>query len=91
MCATTAYKQAALNTMDYIRRLGYSREQAHLLLSAAPVESHVAAIVDVPNACVTMGLPIHIFDRDIRPTEDGLEKRDYTNAALRSDGKRCIQ
>jgi formamidase len=62
-----------------------------LLLSAAPVEAHVAAIVDVPNACVTMGLPIHIFDRDIRPTDDGLEKREYPNAALRSDGQRCLQ
>jgi hypothetical protein len=28
MDATMAYRQAALNCMDYIRRLGYSREQA---------------------------------------------------------------
>ncbi|KAL1410349.1 hypothetical protein Q8F55_004357 [Vanrija albida] len=91
MDATVAYKQAALNTMDYLRRLGYSKEQAHLLLSAAPVESHVAAMVDVPNACVTMGLPLAIFDRDIRPTNKGIEKKEYSNAALRTDGVRCDQ
>lgn len=91
MDTTVAYKQAALNCMDYIQRLGYTREQAHLLMSAAPVESHVAAVVDIPNACVTMGLPIHIFDRDIMPSEKGLEKRDYGNAAIRSDGERCAQ
>lgn len=28
MDATVAYKQAALNAMDYLRRLGYSKEQA---------------------------------------------------------------
>ncbi|GAA6014151.1 hypothetical protein JCM10207_006114 [Rhodosporidiobolus poonsookiae] len=95
MCATTAFKQAALNTMAYLRKLGYTIEQAHLLLSAAPVESHLAAIVDVPNACVTMSLPTQIFDRDILPTapgvaENGFEKRDYGQAAIRSDGKRGI-
>lgn len=33
-----------------------------LLLSAAPVESHVGAIVDSPNACVTLSLPLGIFE-----------------------------
>lgn len=88
MDTTLAYKEAARNTMAYLKLLGYTREQAHLLLSAAPVESHVAAIVDSPNACVTMGLPTAIFDRDINPHPDGLEKRDYGQAAIRSDGQR---
>ena len=44
MDATVAFKQAALNCMAYLKKLGYTREQAHLLLAAAPVESHVAAI-----------------------------------------------
>lgn len=50
----------------------------------------MAAIVDVPNACVTMGLPVAIFDRDIAPTPDGLEKKDYGQAAIRSDGQRGL-
>lgn len=45
MDATVAFKQAALNCMAYLKKLGYTREQAHILLAAAPVESHVAAIV----------------------------------------------
>lgn len=38
------------------------RHCADLLLSAAPVESHVGAIVDSPNACVTLALPLGIFE-----------------------------
>ena len=61
-----------------------------LLLSAAPVDAHVGAIVDVPNACITMGIPTAIFDRDIMPHPDGIEKRNYGQAALRSDGLRGL-
>jgi len=73
MDATVAYKQAALNCIEYLVRLGYSREQAYLLLSAVPVDSHVASLVDSPNACVTMSLPVGIFDFDINPAEAGLK------------------
>ncbi|THH13122.1 hypothetical protein EW146_g7063 [Bondarzewia mesenterica] len=62
MDTTVAYKQAALNTIAYLQKLGYTREQAYLLLSAAPVESHVGAVVDSPNACVTLALPLGIFE-----------------------------
>jgi len=87
MCATTAYKEAAKNCIKFLQVLGYTREQAILLLTAAPVESHVAAIVDSPNACVTMELPKAIFDRDLTITAKGFEKRDYGQAAVRSDAK----
>ncbi|KAF5341735.1 hypothetical protein D9611_001319 [Ephemerocybe angulata] len=105
MDATVAYKQAALNAIAYLQKLGYStsppatdldffnnfrlptaREQAYLLLSAAPIESHVGAVVDSPNACVTIGIPTGIFDQDILPKPEGLEKRDYGQCAIRSDG-----
>ncbi|GAA5982079.1 hypothetical protein JCM5350_000637 [Sporobolomyces pararoseus] len=88
MCATTAFKQAALNTMSYLTNLGYTLEQSYLLLSAAPTEAHVAALVDVPNACVTLSLPPQIFDRNILPDgmpAEGFEKRNYGQAALRTD------
>ena len=39
---------------------------------------------------VTVSLPTAIFDRDILPHPDGLEKRDYGNCALRSDGLRSF-
>ncbi|KAI0667921.1 Acetamidase/Formamidase [Trametes maxima] len=86
MDATVAFKQATLNAITYLMKLGYTREQAYLLLSAAPVESHVGAIVDSPNACVTMALPLGIFEHDILPKEEGLTKHDFGQCAIRSDG-----
>ncbi|OCH89618.1 Acetamidase/Formamidase [Obba rivulosa] len=79
MDATVAYKQAALNAIAYLMK-------AYLLLSAAPIESHVGAIVDSPNACVTLALPLGIFEHDILPKPEGLEKKDFGQCAIRSDG-----
>lgn len=31
------------------------------------MQGHVAGIVDIPNACTTIGLPVDIFDFDITP------------------------
>jgi len=86
MDATVAYKQAALNAIAYLMKIGYTREQAYLLLSAAPVESHVGAVVDSPNACVTLALPLGIFEHDILPKPEGLEKKNFGQCAIRSDG-----
>ncbi|PAV16081.1 Acetamidase Formamidase [Pyrrhoderma noxium] len=86
MDATVAYKQAALNCIAYLMKIGYTREQAYLLLSAAPVESHVGAVVDSPNACVTLALPLGIFEHDILPKEEGLVKKEFGQCAIRSDG-----
>ncbi|CAE6423257.1 unnamed protein product [Rhizoctonia solani] len=83
MDATVAYKQAARAAIEYLHGLGYTREQAYLLMSCAPVEARIASIVDHPNASVTIGIPAEIFDRDIRPDavvaayEAGALKRDY--------------
>ncbi|KAH9481840.1 Formamidase [Psilocybe cubensis] len=86
MDASVAYKQAALNAIAYLMKIGYTREQSYLLLSAAPVESHVGAIVDSPNACVTLGIPTGIFEHDILPNPDGFAKKDFGQCAIRSDG-----
>lgn len=86
MDATVAFKQAALNAIAYLQKLGYTREQAYLLLSAAPVESHIGAVVDSPNACVTLALPLGIFEHDILPKEEGLKKLPFGQCAVRSDG-----
>ena len=64
-----------------MRKFGYNDYQIYLLLSSAPVEGHVAGIVDVPNACTTIGIPMDIFDFDIGP-EGGLIKQDMRNCAL---------
>jgi formamidase len=64
---TIAYRQAALQAINYLTNFGLSREQAYLLLSAAPIEGRIGGVVDIPNACVSLGIPLEIFDRDIRP------------------------
>lgn len=72
--ATLSYRQAVLSAIDYLTKFGYTREQAYLFLSACPVESHIASIVDIPNACCTIGIPTEVFDFDILPTEAGPKK-----------------
>jgi len=68
MDTTVAYRQASLNAIEYLKRFGYSDYQAYLLLGCAPIQGHIAGIVDIPNACTTLGVPIDIFDFDILPT-----------------------
>ena len=37
--------------------------QIYLLLSCCPCEGRISGIVDVPNACATLAIPIAIFDQ----------------------------
>ncbi|KAJ7199004.1 Acetamidase/Formamidase [Mycena pura] len=80
MDATVAYKQAAQNAIAYLMKV------RNLLLSAAPIDSHIGALVDSPNACVTLAIPTGIFDHDILPSPDGFTKKDFGQCAIRSDG-----
>lgn len=65
--ATIAYKRAVLNCIKYLSQFGYTEEQVYLLLSCIPCEGRISGIVDVPNACATLAIPLAIFDRDVRP------------------------
>lgn len=65
--ATVAYRQAALQAIEYLKHFGYTGEQAYLLLGAAPVEGRIGGIVDIPNACVSLGIPLEIFDQPLLP------------------------
>jgi len=65
--ATTAYRRACLNAIEYLKTLGYTGEQAYMLLSSAPIEGRVNGIVDIPNACCTVAIPTQIFEKDITP------------------------
>lgn len=47
MDATVAYRQSCLRIIEYLKRFGYSEYQIYLLLSCAPIQGHVAGIVDV--------------------------------------------
>ncbi|MFZ2207265.1 MAG: acetamidase/formamidase family protein, partial [Porticoccaceae bacterium] len=69
--AHVAYRRACLNAIAYLKKFGYTGEQAYAILGTAPVEGHISGIVDIPNACATLWLPTGIFDFDIRLTPQG--------------------
>src|ERR671934_2854958 len=79
--ATVAYRRACLNAVEYLRKFGYSGEQAYLLLGSAPIEGRVSGVVDIPNACCSLYLPTAIFDFDIRPNKEGPQPADRGSAA----------
>jgi formamidase len=76
-----AYRQACLNAISYLTKFGYSREQAYLILGAAPIEGCFSGVVDVPNSCATVYLPTAIFDFDIRPSAAGPQSADRGHCA----------
>jgi hypothetical protein len=47
MDATIAYRQTCLRCIEYLRRYGYDDYQIYLLLGCAPIQGHIAGIVDV--------------------------------------------
>lgn len=69
--ASLAYKNACLNAIEYLKKFGYTGEQAYMILSTAPVDGRISGIVDIPNALSTLYLPTSIFDFDIRPNKHG--------------------
>jgi len=69
--AHIAYRRACLNAIEYLKKFGYSGEQAYMILGTAPVEGRISGIVDIPNACCTLAIPTEIFDFDILPNASG--------------------
>ncbi len=82
--ATLAYKNACLNAIEYLKKFGYSGEQAYLLLGAAPVEGRISGVVDIPNACCSLYIPTAIFDFDVRPGAAGPVLADRGSCAVSS-------
>jgi formamidase len=78
--AHVAYRMACLNAIEYMKKFGYTGEQAYAILGTAPVEGRISGIVDIPNACATLYLPTEIFDFNIKPSGDGPMKM-LTNGA----------
>jgi formamidase len=80
--ATLAYRRACLNAVRYLKKFGYSGEQAYLLLGSAPIEGRISGIVDIPNACCSLYLPTAIFDFDVKPSASGPTRADRGSCAL---------
>ncbi|RLV87871.1 hypothetical protein JA9_002702 [Meyerozyma sp. JA9] len=89
LCSTTAYRQCCIRAIEYLRRFGYNDYQIYLFLSTAPIEGHIAGVVDVPNACTTLGIPMDIFDFDIRP-EAEVAELDMGNCAFVSGASHAV-
>jgi formamidase len=69
--AHIAYRRACLNAIEYLKKFGYSGEQAYMIIGTAPCEGRISGIVDIPNACCTLAIPTEIFDFDILPNAAG--------------------
>jgi formamidase len=82
--ATVAYRRACLNAVEYLKKFGYSGEQAYLLLGSAPLEGRISGVVDIPNACCSLYLPTAIFDFDIKPSAAGPVRADRGQCAVTS-------
>jgi formamidase len=82
--ATVAYRRACLNAIEYLKKFGYSGEQAYLLLGSAPIEGRISGVVDIPNACCSLYLPTAIFDFDVKPSAAGPTAADRGQCAVTS-------
>jgi len=79
-----AYQRACLHAIDYLTTFGWTPEQAYMILGAAPVEGRLSGVVDIPNSCATVYLPLDIFDVDVRPTAAGPTRVDPGQGVPRS-------
>ncbi|UWG52221.1 Acetamidase/formamidase [Halalkaliarchaeum sp. AArc-CO] len=84
MNAHVAYRRAALEAIEYLKKFGYTGEQAYMMLSTIPIEGRISGIVDVPNAVATIALPNEVFEFDITPESLG-EYEDRGQAPLTDD------
>jgi acetamidase/formamidase len=58
--ATLSARHALLNLIEILTKVGYTREQAHIIASVA-VDLRLSQLVDVPNFTVSAFLPLDIF------------------------------
>ena len=77
-----SYRMACLNAIEYLKKFGFTGEQAYAILGTAPVEGRISGIVDIPNAAATLYVPTEIFDFDIRPSANGPARASFNGADL---------
>ncbi|WP_369052774.1 formamidase [Kineococcus terrestris] len=79
-----SYQRACLHAIDYLTTFGWTREQAYMILGAAPIEGRLSGVVDIPNSCSTVYVPTAIFDVDVRPSASGPARIDPGQGVPRS-------
>jgi len=80
--ANLSYRQACLNCIEYFKKFGYTGEQIYTLISSCPCEGRINSIVDVPNACCSVSVPVDIFDFDVTPKDTKLQSADRGNVVF---------
>jgi formamidase len=78
MNSHTSYRRACLQAIDYLKKFGYTGQQALHILGTVPIEGRHSGMVDIPNSCSTLALPTGAFEFDLSPGNLG-------NAADRGD------
>jgi len=78
-----SYRNAAFSVIDYLCQFGYTREQVYILLAVAPIETRVVATANKPNFIISIGVPLAIFDFDIRPAAlvERLRGKEFQNSS----------
>ena len=72
----------------YLKKFGYTEEQAYMLMACAPVESRVLTTANKPNMGISIGLPLDIFDFDISfPASGAPSQRVFSGPAELSEEK----
>jgi len=79
-----AYRRAALEAIEYLKKFGYTGEQAYMILGTVPVEGRQSGVVDIPSACSTLAVPKAVFDFDITPDSLG-ESEDMGQVPMTDD------
>ncbi|WP_327053684.1 formamidase [Halomicrococcus gelatinilyticus] len=79
-----AYRRAALEAIEYLKKFGYTGEQAYMILGTVPVEGRQSGVVDIPSACSTLAVPKAVFDFDVTPDSLG-ESEDMGQVAITDD------
>jgi formamidase len=82
--ATLAFRNACLNAIEYLKKFGYTGQQAYAIIGSAPIEGRVSAVVDIPNASCSLYIPTAIFDFDVRPNASGPRQEDRGQLAVSS-------
>ena len=77
-----SYRMACLNAIEYLKKFGYTGEQAYAIIGSAPVEGRVSAAVDIPNTSCSLYIPTAIFDFDVRPNARGPQLEDRGQLAV---------
>ena len=85
--AHIAYRRACLNAIEYLKKFGYTGEQAYVIIGTAPCEGRISGIVDIPNACCTLAIPTENSNSTSSQAPQGQRNMSQEESTLRRRSK----